>query len=202
MYRLSKQGNAEILVKKSRFLGTAEAVDSKEEAASFLNQVRKRYYDARHVCYAWRIGSENPEVRFSDDGEPGGTAGKPILNVIQSQDVSDVMITVTRYFGGILLGTGGLSRAYRDAAAEALKDAAPHPVRRRSRVELVIPYPDYEVVQYQLSLLEARILETRYTEQVTITLLVSTEETEELIRSLREKTGGRVNARMIGEEIS
>ena len=105
-------GTGEIVEKKSRFIGYVSHVESEEEANLFITGIKKRHYDARHNCYAYTVGEEQPLMRFSDDGEPGGTAGKPILEVITGNKLCNVCIVVTRYFGGTLLGTGGLVRAY------------------------------------------------------------------------------------------
>lgn len=109
--------------KRSKFIAYAIPVESEEEAMLCIEEMRKRYYDARHVCWAYRIGKHQMEERANDDGEPSSTAGKPILGQIHSQGLTDVLITVTRYFGGVKLGTGGLIVAYRTAAAEALQNA-------------------------------------------------------------------------------
>ena len=116
-----KEGQDEIVEKKSRFIGYAVPVTSEEEAYEFVEKIRKMHYDARHNCFAFAIGSENTLLRFSDDGEPQGPAGKPILEVITGNKVVDICIVVTRYFGGTLLGTGGLVRAYTEAAKLALE---------------------------------------------------------------------------------
>jgi uncharacterized YigZ family protein len=106
--------------KGSKFLGMAYPVSKQEDITQRLSELRKKYHDARHQCYAWRLGPEKKEYRVNDDGEPSGSAGKPIFGQIQSRDLSDVLIVVVRYFGGTLLGVGGLIRAYRAAASDAL----------------------------------------------------------------------------------
>ena len=115
------QGNtAEIIEKKSRFIADIFSVSSEEEALQILEKVKKKYWDARHHCWAYAIGNEQVQERLSDDGEPSGTAGKPILEVIRGNEIHNVLIVVTRYFGGTLLGTGGLVRAYTQAAQEGI----------------------------------------------------------------------------------
>ena len=109
--------------KKSRFISFVIPVSSADEAMEILEEHRKKYYNARHICWAYMIGWDREEFRFNDDGEPSGTAGKPILGQINSSGLTDVIIMVVRYFGGTLLGTGGLIRAYRDAAADAINNA-------------------------------------------------------------------------------
>ena len=117
---ITKTGESKVEVKKSKFLGIAANISSEEEAAELLKEIRKKHSMARHVCYAYSIGDSNPRMKFSDDGEPGGTAGKPILDVITKSGIQDIIVIVVRYFGGILLGTGGLVRAYTDSAKEAV----------------------------------------------------------------------------------
>ena len=126
IFAVLKEASGEITVKKSRFIGTAFEVHSEDEASAIIESMRKKYWDAKHNCYAYVTGRNNEIQRFSDDKEPSGTAGKPILEVLLSSNVRNCLIVVTRYFGGVLLGTGGLVRAYTDAsvcAVEALKSA-------------------------------------------------------------------------------
>lgn len=115
--------SGEITEKRSRFIAAAFHIESEEEANTIIAETRKKYWDARHNCYAYIAGTDNEVSRFSDDGEPGGTAGRPILDVLKSRELTDTLVIVTRYFGGVLLGTGGLVRAYTDATLEALKNA-------------------------------------------------------------------------------
>ena len=116
-------GEDEIVEKKSRFIATVVPVNTEEEALEFVEKTRKKYWDARHNCYAYILGDNNEVQRFSDDGEPSGTAGKPILEVITGNECSNCLCVVTRYFGGVLLGTGGLIRAYTNAAKDALDNS-------------------------------------------------------------------------------
>lgn len=116
-------GSGEIVEKKSRFIAHVSEAESVEEAQEFIEAVKKRYWDARHNCSAFSIGEKNPVTRCSDDGEPGGTAGKPILEVIEGSGIHNIVIVVTRYFGGTLLGTGGLVRAYTDAAKAGIENS-------------------------------------------------------------------------------
>ena len=119
-----EKGESEIVEKKSRFLAAAAHIDTEEEALAFIEEIRKKHYNATHNCYAYVLGENFELQRFSDDGEPGGTAGKPILDVLTGEDIHDSVIVVTRYFGGTLLGTGGLVRAYSGAAKEGLLASA------------------------------------------------------------------------------
>ena len=116
-------GTGEIIEKKSRFIATVRPVRNEEEALAFLEEMRKQYWDARHNCYAYSVGRNREYTRCSDDGEPSGTAGRPMLDVILGEDIYNVAAVVTRYFGGVLLGTGGLVRAYSGSLQEGLKDS-------------------------------------------------------------------------------
>ncbi len=116
-------GTGEITEKKSRFIATVRPVSSEEEALAFLEEIRKKYWDARHNCYAYSVGMNREYTRCSDDGEPSGTAGRPMLDVILGEDIYNVAVVVTRYFGGVLLGTGGLVRAYSKAVQEGFRES-------------------------------------------------------------------------------
>ena len=122
-HTLSQPGNGLYTEKRSRFLGFALHVETEDEAKQRLEEIRKKHYDARHVCYAYSLGSDNPRTRANDDGEPSGTAGRPILGQLHAFGVTDVLVAVVRYFGGVKLGTGGLTVAYKTTAAEALRNA-------------------------------------------------------------------------------
>ena len=118
-----KEGKGEIEEKKSRFIAHVYPVQSEEQAVSYINEVKKKYWDARHNCWAYSIGEKQPALRCSDDGEPSGTAGKPMLEVVTGQELHNVVAVVTRYFGGTLLGTGGLIRAYTKSTQEGIKES-------------------------------------------------------------------------------
>ena len=120
---ISKNGHGEIVEKKSRFISELVHVNSSEEAMNVVAEIKKKHFDARHNCYAYVCGPSGEQTRYSDDGEPGGTAGLPLLNLLESNDLTDALVVVTRYFGGTLLGTGGLVRAYRGAGEAAMEDA-------------------------------------------------------------------------------
>src|SRR5689334_18781908 len=117
---ITGHSRAELKVRGSRFIGTAVPVNSKEQALEELEKIRKEFWDATHNCYAWRLAPDGLQYRFADDGEPSGSAGKPILFVVQQRELANVLVVVTRYFGGTKLGVGGLARAYSDAAMAAL----------------------------------------------------------------------------------
>ena len=202
-----KRGEGEIEEKKSRFLGVAAPVRSEEEAENILAVIRKEHYKARHNCYAFILGEDRIRRRSSDDGEPSGTAGMPILNVIDGAGCTDTLIVVTRYFGGTLLGTGGLVRAYTKAAQEAL--AATEIVEMCACASLTVnlPYGDYDRVQYALQQAELDADGKRrfrvegspvYTDTVTITLTVREKETAFVTDLLTSEMAGRAKIEASG----
>ena len=140
-------GSGEYEEKRSRFIANVAPVSSEEEATAFIESIRKKYYDARHNCPAFIIGRNRELTRCSDDGEPSGTAGKPILEVLLSAGVTNVAVVVTRYFGGTLLGTGGLVRAYTQATKEGLADAGIATMRFGKELTIGIDYTDVGKVQ-------------------------------------------------------
>ena len=183
-------GIDEIVEKKSRFIGYAQPVSSEEEAYAFVESVKKKHYDARHNCHAFAIGKENTLYRFSDDGEPQGTAGKPILEVISGNQVTDICIVVTRYFGGTLLGTGGLVRAYTEAAKLALADAGIHQMQRMKLMDITCSYNDSGKVQYLLTN-EISIENTEYGADVTFHTAVPVSDVSMIEKKITEATAAR-----------
>ena len=198
LQRLSVGGTDEVVIKKSRFIGVTEPVSTVEEAMSFVNSVKKTHYDARHNCFAYSVGLSEKQVRYSDDGEPGGTAGKPILSVIEGADVRNIVIVVTRYFGGVLLGTGGLVRAYTDAAKAALAKSSIESVRPLTVAELTFAYKDVGKVDRQLS--EAGIMgpETEFMENVKYRIKVPDEIYDRFSKELLNSLNGQIDIKDIG----
>ena len=186
-------GRGEIVEKKSRFIAHVQAVDSVEEAQEFIEAVKKKYWDARHNCSAFSVGEMNPLTRCSDDGEPGGTAGKPILEVIQGSGIRNLVIVVTRYFGGTLLGTGGLVRAYTEAAKAGIENAVIIEKIPATRMKLFTEYTDLGKIQYILAQNQVTVENTEYTDKVEIRALFPEKEKKALCRALTEGTGGRVH---------
>ena len=186
-------GRGEIVEKKSRFIAHVQAVDSVEEAQEFIEAVKKKYWDARHNCSAFSVGEMNPLTRCSDDGEPGGTAGKPILEVIQGSGIRNIVIVVTRYFGGTLLGTGGLVRAYTEAAKAGIENAVIIEKIPATRMKLFTEYTDLGKIQYILAQNQMTVENTEYTDKVEIRALFPEKEKKALCRALTEGTGGRVH---------
>ena len=167
-------GEGEIEEKKSRFIAHVIPAESEEEALAFIEQMRKKYWDARHNCYAYRIGERSEFSRASDDGEPSGTAGRPMLEVLSGQDLHDVCVVVTRYFGGTLLGTGGLVRAYTAAVNEGLAHSVLIEKRLAGRYRVDCPYTAVGKLQYLAAQGGFLILSSDYGESVTFQILVPT----------------------------
>ena len=189
---LSKGAQAELVEKKSRFIATIRPVFSEEEAAAFIEEMKKKYYDARHNCSAFVIGSKGELTRSSDDGEPSGTAGRPMLEVLTGSGIRNIAVVVTRYFGGVLLGTGGLVRAYSGAVKMALEQC--ETITRRYGVQMLIKtdYNGVGKIQYLLGSKDVVIQDSVYAADVQMTVLVPIEEYDRLCKELVEATNGRV----------
>ena len=187
--------------RKSVFIGEAMPVSTEGEAIAFIESVKKRYPDARHHVYAYVL-RENTTMRFTDDHEPQGTAGMPVLDIIRKNGCTDVVIVVTRYFGGTLLGTGGLVRAYTAAAVGALESAQIIRYDIYTSLEISVSYSDYGKISTILSDLGFRTENTIYDVGVKIEGSVIKSNLDELSKSLVEATAGRVEIEIIGEEFS
>lgn len=196
---ICKTGESEIVISKSRFLGFCIPVSSEAETQEALAQIRKRYYDARHCCYAFRL-QEGGVARSSDDGEPSGTAGAPILAVLAGAGVENVLCAVVRYFGGVLLGTGGLVRAYGKTASEALEAAEIVSIRVCEKLSVSVTYASYNLLEPMLRL-KRYPCEAAFTDQVQITITLPAEEAESFIASLVDKTDGTVGITRLGKTL-
>lgn len=184
------QGQAEYIEKKSRFLGRVFPVTTEQEARAALERVRKEHYDARHNCWCYVLKSG--QKRYSDDGEPQGTAGQPMLNVLEREGVVDVMCVVTRYFGGILLGAGGLCRAYTKAAKDALDAAGIAKMQPWLRQTASIPYPLFERVKLLVAAQEGVMEDAQYGADIAITYRIPEGADERLRTALRELSSGSI----------
>ena len=186
-----ERSTGEIVEKKSRFIADMFPVETEEEALTYIEEVKKKYYDARHHCFAYVLNDNPLTERFSDDGEPSGTAGKPILDVIKGAELKNTLIVVTRYFGGTLLGTGGLVRAYTAASREAV--AAAKIVTRTFGYKMVIStdYTGLGKIQYILCQEGIPLLDTVYTDAVDIIAFVPDEREDEIINKITEATNGK-----------
>ena len=187
---LEKSASASLTERKSEFIASVSPVHSEEEALAFIASVRKRYADARHNVYAYLLREGNTS-RFSDDGEPHGTAGLPILDVLRGEGLTDTAIVVTRYFGGILLGTGGLVRAYSQSARLALDAAGRTQIVRLTVFSLRVSYADLRRVESLLAACPISRLDAVYTDDVLLTFAMREEEYEPLASALSERTNGR-----------
>jgi uncharacterized YigZ family protein len=185
-------GEDEIVEKKSRFIATVVPVNTEEEALEFVEKTRKKYWDARHNCFAYIIGERGQLQRCSDDGEPNGTAGKPMLDVLLGNELRNVAVVVTRYFGGTLLGTGGLVRAYSAAVQEGLKESLIIEKFLCRRVRMSMDYTMLGKMQYLAAKLNLMILDTFYTDGVEMQLLVPDEQFQSFIKEVTEASNGKV----------
>ena len=180
MFKTIKENvSGEIVEKKSRFIANIFYIETEAEAEEIIKQNKKKYYDARHNCYAYRINKDNIS-RFSDDGEPSGTAGAPMLNILEGRDLSNILVIVTRYFGGILLGTGGLVRAYQDATLDALNNATLVSKVYGNITDLEVEYKYLESIKYYLKNESINIININYHEKIKVTIEVTDEEVKKI----------------------
>lgn len=193
-------GSGEIIEKKSRFIANIKSVETVEEAQAYIEEMKKKYWDARHNCSAFSVGVEQVTTRCSDDGEPSGTAGKPILEVITGSGIHNIVVVVTRYFGGTLLGTGGLVRAYTDATRAGIENSDIVEKIPGRRVEIAMEYTDLGKIQYLLAQSEVLTEETEYTDRVIVHALFPESDKEMLKKKITEATSGRVTTQE-GEEV-
>ncbi len=178
----------EIIEKKSRFIANAASVKTQEEAFEFIKSIKKKYWDARHNCSAFVIGGAQSIMHSSDDGEPSGTAGKPMLNVLTGRGLCDLAVVVTRYFGGTLLGTGGLVRAYSAAVEECIKNAVITEQVYCAHLLIESDYSQIGRLQSLFSSGNAAVLSSDYTDKVTFTVIVPAEKESHFIKAVKEAT--------------
>lgn len=184
-------GSDEIVEKKSRFIAHVFPVNTEEEAMEKIDGVRKEYWDARHNCHAFVIGEHNEISRCSDDGEPSGTAGRPILEVLVGAGIHNALIVVTRYFGGTLLGTGGLVRAYSQASQAGLAASRVIAKQPGRRVTIDTDYNGVGKLQYLTGKRKLPVLDTVYSDAVRLTVLAAEEEYKEFLAEVTEATAGK-----------
>ena len=189
---LLRQAGDEYLIQKSRFIGQAAPVQTPEAAIAFLESVRLMHRTANHHCYAYIIGQNAGIMRYSDDGEPGGTAGLPMMEVLKARGVVDCAVVVTRYFGGILLGAGGLVRAYSHACALAVNAAGVCEMAPTERWQMEVGYPVWDRVQYALKTLPIRMEPPVYADSVRFTLLCRQADIPRVVDELTRVTDGRI----------
>ncbi len=193
-------GEGEIVEKKSRFIATVRPVESEEEAVAFINEMKKKYWDARHNCSAFVIGDRQEISRCSDDGEPAQTAGRPMLDVLLKEELHNVCVVVTRYFGGTLLGTGGLVRAYQKATQEGLADSVIIDRQVGKKLTIGTDYNGLGKLQYLIAKEGLTILDTVYTDKVGLSLMVPIEEVQSFEKKVTEATNGNADISW-GEEV-
>lgn len=183
-------GEGEITEKKSRFIATVRPVATEEEAAAFIAEMKKKYWDARHNCSAFVIGGRQEVSRCSDDGEPAQTAGRPMLDVLLREDIHNVAVVVTRYFGGVLLGTGGLVRAYQKAVQEGLAASVIIDKKEGRYLSVGTDYNGLGKLQYLIAQKDLTLIDTLYTEKVELKLMVPVEVCGETEKEITETTSG------------
>ena len=181
-------GEGEIVEKKSRFIATVRPVETEEEALAFIEEMKKKYWDARHNCSAYVLGGRQELMRCSDDGEPSQTAGKPMMDVLTGAGLTDVAVVVTRYFGGTLLGTGGLVRAYSGAVQEGLKNSTVITKYLGVKLSVTTDYNGVGKLQYLFEQKEISILSAEYTDKVVFTVLVESSRIQEIKKAITEAT--------------
>ncbi len=193
-YGTVKEGVFELEIKRSKFIAYSRRIDNEEHATEILSEIRKKHSDARHVCYAYIADVAGNCARFSDDGEPSGTAGMPILDVLKNNNLKKSLIAVVRYFGGILLGTGGLTRAYGDSASGVIKEFGTAFMKERDLYELTVSYSMYKKIAFKLKSV-GEIIDVSYASDVRLALAVDTE--TDIVGYVADLSGGVVTAKYI-----
>lgn len=196
---LMKRAEDAFVVNKSRFIGYGCPCETEEEALAFLAEIRARHKDATHNCYAYIIGANMGVMRYSDDGEPGGTAGMPIIEVMKARGVTNCAVVVTRYFGGVLLGAGGLVRAYSQGAAAALNACGVGVMYPTARYLMEIPYSMLNKMDYYLKGEPVVVEEKTYTDVISYTLIVKVEDEEAFLARLTDMSEGKLEPLRVEE---
>lgn len=196
-----KGGQGEITEKKSRFIATVKPVESEDEAVSFINETKKKYWDARHNCSAFVIGKRQELTRCSDDGEPAGTAGRPMLDVLLKENIHNAAVVVTRYFGGVLLGTGGLVRAYQQATKAGL--SASEIIEKKEGAVLFIrtDYTGIGRLQYLFAQEKITVMDTAYEADVLVKAVIPENDKKRIEKAIIEQTNGTAKLEW-GDEVT
>ena len=197
---VKSEASDETVIQKSRFIGYAAPCSTEEEALSFLRSVREKHRDARHHCFAYVIGLNAGIMRYSDDGEPGGTAGLPIMDVLKTGNVVNCCVVVVRYFGGILLGTGGLVRAYTQGCKLALEAAGLVRMERSSVLRCHVSYQLWNTVQYMIGKLPVQLGLVDYAEDVAFDLIIRAKDSESAVLQLQNLSDGKIICQYMDEE--
>jgi len=196
-YIPSTPGEAEFTEKRSRFLGHVRCIETEDEAKAFVAEMKKKYYDARHNCWCYII--RNGAERYSDDGEPQGTAGIPMLEVLRRQNMTNCVCVVTRYFGGVLLGAGGLLRAYTKSAGDALAAAGTSVVRPWSCMDVPCSYSGAERLKTECTAMGGNVEDVEYSSSVTLKVLIPAETEADFTARIFDISGGTVTPLRTGE---
>lgn len=196
-----KGGQGEITEKKSRFIATVRPVESEDEAVSFINETKKKYWDARHNCSAFVVGKRQELTRCSDDGEPAGTAGRPMLDVLLKENIHNAAVVVTRYFGGVLLGTGGLVRAYQQATKAGL--SASEIIEKKDGAVLFIrtDYTGIGRLQYLFAQEKITVMDTAYEADVLVKAVITENDKKRIEKTIIEQTNGTAKLEW-GDEVT
>ncbi|MEG1548324.1 MAG: YigZ family protein [Clostridia bacterium] len=195
---VSSASTAELVINRSRFIGCCLPVATQQEALIMLDNIRHRHWDASHNCFAYRIGENGNPARFSDDGEPSGTAGKPIMDALCGNGLTNVLVVVTRYFGGILLGAGGLMRAYSRSAADALANADVVVMKPAKLINIILDYARYSAIEsYIRSMIQVE--NVAFTDVVTISGAIAADSFDGFFAQIVQLTDGRAQPQIIGE---
>ena len=189
---LMKRGSDEFIINKSRFIGHGAPVETEEDALAFLADIRKKHADATHNCYAYIIGRNMGVMRYSDDGEPGGTAGMPIIEVMKNRGVVNACVVVTRYFGGVLLGAGGLVRAYTQGTVTAIDASGVGVMHLTARYMMDVSYAMLSRVEYFLKSAPVIVEDKDFSDVITLTLLVRCADEDKLLADLMQLSEGRL----------
>lgn len=188
MNTIKKSAETEITEKKSKFIGEVFYIETVQEAEEKLREINKKYHDAKHHCFAYRVMEQEQIIeRCSDDGEPSGTAGAPMLQIISKNDLINVIVIVTRYFGGILLGTGGLVRAYSKATNDSLEKAEIVEIKKGERIEITISYKDLQFIKYYCTKNDIKIVNTEFSEEPKVTIELTENQKERFLNEIQKK---------------
>ena len=199
MKKIIKNGQGEYIEKKSKFIAHIFNVESEQQAAAIIAEVKMKYWESRHNCYAYILGNKGEIQRFSDDGEPSGTAGKPILEVLSGNECSNCLCIVTRYFGGVLLGTGGLIRAYTSASKEALDDCLTGELVEGVHAYLDADYNYVGKIQHLCIQDDITVVNTEYSDNVIFELMMEKQVRQKFEKALTEMSSGSIGLREIKE---
>lgn len=197
---LTKGGTAETELKKSRFIANVAVANTREEAEAFIESIRKKYYDARHNCYAYVCGKDGSEVKFSDDGEPSQTAGLPMYSVISKSGIRNVVVVVTRYFGGTLLGAGPLSGMYTEATALGLKASETAVMKYGVTADVKADYSEAEKIRRLFENENVSILSTDYSDKVIFSFATDFEKYEATVEKIISLSAGKALVEKTGEQ--